>query len=138
MNHGCPAAERPQPAGSLTDPPACKTRRLERCTSVSFKLAELAAFRPRAKARAILPLHRVKQFGKCHAQPVRESAYDIETRRSLAALDTAHIGPVQACALGEFLLGEFSIASELANAAAERQPEVFHARKRDDEPRARP
>lgn len=107
--------------------------RLERCMFVSSKLVELTAFRPRAKARAIVPLHRAKQFGKCHAQPVRESAYDIEARRSLAALDTAHIGPVQAGALGKFFLGEFPIASELADTAAERQPEVFHDRKRDDQ-----
>ena len=94
----------------------------------------LAGFRLGAKARAILPLQRAKQFGNCHAQPVRESTYDIETWRSLAALDTAHIGPVQACAFGKFLLGQFPITSEIADPAAERHPEVFHDRKRDDQP----
>lgn len=139
MNHGRPAVEHPQlPERASQILRRAKRARLERCTSVSFKLVELAAFRPRAKARAILPLHRAKQFGKCHAQPVGESAYDIETRRSLAALDAAHIGPVQARALGKFLLREFPIASELTDTAAERQPEVFHDRKRDDQPRVKP
>ena len=56
--------------------------------------------RTRTKARPILPLQSAKQFGGCHVQPVREPADDIETRRSLAALDPTHVRPVQARALG--------------------------------------
>jgi len=87
---------------------------------------ELAAFRPRAKARAILPLHRAKQLGEGHSQAVRESADDIETRCPLPTLDTAHIRPVQTSALRKVLLGELLILSELSDASAECQPEVFH------------
>lgn len=86
----------------------------------------LPALCPRAKARPILALQRAKQFRQRHAQPVREPAYDIETRCSLAALDTTYVGPVQTCPLGKFLLREFAIASELADATAKGQPEVFH------------
>lgn len=64
----------------------------------------LAALCPGAKARSILALQRAKQFRERHAQAVREAAYDIETRCSLAALDTTHVGPVQACPFGEVLL----------------------------------
>ncbi len=37
-------------------------------------------------------------------EPIRETADDIETRRSLATLDTTNVGPVQASPLGKLLL----------------------------------
>jgi hypothetical protein len=45
---------------------------------------------------------------------------------------------VQTGAFGKFLLREFPIASELADPAPERRPEVVHDRKGDDQLRGKP
>lgn len=94
------------------------------------RLAGLLTLCPCSKARSIPAPQRAEELCECHAQSVRQPANHIKARRPLATFDSADVGPVQASALGKFLLGEFAIASELADAATECEPEVFH------EPRA--